>query len=69
MFIRKKKNKSGSISIQIIQKQQGSYKVIKTIGSSKDKKEVERLYKDAQEILPRLFNQLTLFDAPYVLTF
>jgi len=34
MFIRKLKNRSGSISVQIISKASGKYKVIKTIGSS-----------------------------------
>jgi len=65
MFVRKKKNKSGSVSIQIIQKQQRINKVIKTIGSSDNKQEIERLYKQAQELIPRLFNQITLYDAPY----
>jgi hypothetical protein len=34
MFIREKKNKSGSSSIQIISKSAGKYKVVKTIVSS-----------------------------------
>src|ERR1035437_541309 len=34
MFIREKKNKSGSSSVQIISKSAGRYKVVKTIGSS-----------------------------------
>jgi len=42
MFVRKKKNKSGSISVQIIQKDNG-YKVFKTIGSSSDPDEIECL--------------------------
>lgn len=43
MFVRKKPNKSGKISVQVINKIKGSYKVAKTIGSSSDKSEVERL--------------------------
>ena len=62
MFIRKKKNRSGNISIQIIQKQHGKYVVIKTLGTSGDEEEIDRLYKQAQEAIPRLFNQITLFD-------
>ena len=62
MFVRKKKNRSGSISIQIIQKQQGKYTVIKTLGSSKEEEEIDRLFRQAQEAIPRLFNQITLFD-------
>lgn len=64
MFIRKKKNRSGNISIQIIQKQHGKYVVIKTLGTSGDEEEIDRLYKQAQEAIPRLFNQITLFDDP-----
>jgi transposase len=65
MFVRKKKNKSGSTCIQIIQKQGGKYKVIRTLGSSNDAQWVEQLYKQAQQAIPRLFNQLTLYDEPF----
>jgi hypothetical protein len=45
MFIRQKKNKSGVISIQIIDKSSGKYNVFKTIDSSKDiKKGCTTLY-------------------------
>lgn len=64
MFVRKKKNKSGSISIQIIQKTNGINKVVKTIGSSKDEQEIDRLFRQAQELIPRMFNQITIFDSP-----
>ena len=63
MFVRKKKNKSGSISIQIIQKQKGKYKVVKTIGSAIDEDEIEFLYQQANKSIPELFNQLNLFDS------
>lgn len=43
MFLRKKKNKSGSVSIQIIDKSSGKYKLIKTIGSSADKQSIKNL--------------------------
>jgi len=43
MFLRKKKNKSGVISVQIIDKSSGKYKVIKTIGSSSNPLQVEEL--------------------------
>jgi len=62
MFIRKKKNASGSVSIQIISKRKGKYKVVESIGSSKDKNEIEKLYKKAQkrlqELEPNLFDYL-----------
>ena len=44
MFIRKKKNPSGVVSVQIIDKSRGKYKVLKTIGSSSDGLEIENLY-------------------------
>jgi len=61
MFVRKKKNQSGSVSIQIIKKINRVNKVIKTIGSSKDPDEIERLYHKGLYELPRLFGA-TLFD-------
>ncbi len=43
MYLRKKKNKSGVISIQVINKSTGIFKVIKTISSSSNPLEVENL--------------------------
>ncbi len=62
MFIRKKPNKSGVISIQIIDKSSGKYKVVKTIGSSKDSKQIRLLETEARNFLTR--NQLRLFKTP-----
>ena len=44
MFVRKKSNKSGVVSIQVIDKSTGNYKVIKTIGSSSDSDQIKKLY-------------------------
>lgn len=49
MFIRKKKNQSGKISIQVIDKSSGKYKVVYTAGSSTDKQEIYKLISIAQE--------------------
>lgn len=49
MFVRKKKNKSGLISIQVIDKSSGKYRVLKTIGSSKNSLEIEKLVKQGKE--------------------
>ena len=46
MFVRKKKNKSGVISVQVIDKSHSKYKVLKTIGSSSDILEIEHLYQE-----------------------
>jgi transposase len=43
MFVRQKSNKSGSTSIQIIDKTGGKYRVVETVGSSRDPQEVARL--------------------------
>jgi hypothetical protein len=44
MFVRKKNNPSGVVSVQIIDKSGGKYKVYRTVGSSCDATEVEALY-------------------------
>jgi transposase len=54
MFVRKKKNKSGIISIQIIDKSSGKYKLYKTVGSSSDKKTIEELFKKANQEIKNL---------------
>lgn len=51
MFVRKKSNKSGSVSVQIINKSNNKYKVVQTIGSSKDKEEIERLFYEGWQII------------------
>lgn len=48
MFVRKKKNKSGVISVQVIDKSSGSYRVIKTIGSSSVASVVLKLVKEGK---------------------
>lgn len=61
MFIRKKQNKSGSVSVQIISKSSGKYKVYKTIGSSKCPEEIEKLINKANNELLNSEGQLSLF--------
>lgn len=60
MFIRKKKNKSGRVSIQIISKAAGEYRVVKTVGCSNEPKEIERLFLKAHYLIPELNGQMTL---------
>lgn len=63
MFIRKKKNKSGSNSIQIISKDRGKYKVVKTVGCANTKREEDLLILLAKtemegiQCMPSLFNE------------
>lgn len=61
MFIRKKKNKSGSVSVQIISKTSGQYKVVKTIGSSNSEEEIEKLYHLGENEIKEIESQLSLF--------
>ncbi len=49
MFVRKKKNPSGKISVQVIDKSLGKYKVIKTIGCSGNSKEIKSLIKEGRQ--------------------
>jgi transposase len=63
MYVRKKKNKSGVISIQIIDKSSGEYQVYRTVGSSKEPMEIERLYKEAMKEIEGILGQQNLaFD-------
>lgn len=61
MFLRKKKNHSGSTSIQIIQKNRGKYKVVKTIGSSKNEQDLQNLWFIGMQEIERLSAQSALF--------
>lgn len=51
MFIRQKKNKSDVISVQIIDKSSGKYRVIQTIGSSSDAVVIENLIIKAKDFI------------------
>jgi len=61
MFVRKKKNASKSISVQIISKDKGCYKVIKTIGSATILQDIERLEQLARQEIKNLTKQQELF--------
>ena len=52
MFVRKKPNKSGSVSVQVVAKTRSrKQKVVKSIGSSKDPKEIERLVAEGRDYI------------------
>ena len=57
MFVRKKPNKSGVVSIQIIDKSSGSYEVFKTIGRSSDPDTIDGLYQEAKREISILTGQ------------
>lgn len=61
MFIRQKKNKSGSISVQIISKSHGKYKVIKSFGSSSIPETILSNVLKAKQEIRRLESSPSLF--------
>jgi len=63
MFVRKKKNPSGIISIQIIDKSKGRYQVVKTVGSSSDVSTIESLYLQAKKWLSDYLGEQDIFSA------
>lgn len=63
MYIRLLKNRSGSVSIQIISKSRGKYKVVKTVGSATIQHEIEKLELLARQQIEELSQQQMLFPS------
>jgi transposase len=61
MFVRKLKNRSGSLSVQVIQKVRGKYKVIKTVGCATTQRKTEELVNLAKQEIEKLSQQPCLF--------
>ena len=63
MFVRKKKNRSGTVSVVVADKSSGRFKELKTIGVSSDPDEIARLEVKARQWIDVYSGQLTLdFD-------
>ncbi len=63
MFIRKRKNPSGSISIAAVVKRHGKYRELKIFGTATTDEDVSKLYAEAQNWLLTHGNQLPIdFD-------
>lgn len=60
MFVRKKKNNSGSVSVQVIDKTKG-YRVAKTVGSSKIPEEIKRMVATGAAFIDGQKKQYSLF--------
>ncbi len=43
MFVNRSKNKSGTVSVRVLQKRGRNNVLIKSFGSSRDEKEIERM--------------------------
>ena len=65
MFIRENKNRSGSISVQIISKERGRYKVMKTVGCATQCPEIDRLKIVARQEIKRMQAQPELFKSEH----
>jgi transposase len=63
MYVRAKPNKSGSISVQIISKARGKYKVVKTIGCATTRQEISRLVELGNQEIKNLSKQTPLFHS------
>lgn len=57
MFVRKKPNKSGLVSVQVIDKSSGKYRVARTMGSSSDPSVIADLVRQAEKLIPKLTGQ------------
>jgi len=62
MFLRKKVNPSGVISVQVINKSSGKYRVIKTIGSSPDTLVIESLFEQGKKWISDYLGELDIFE-------
>ncbi len=63
MYIREKPNKSGSVSIQIIRKEKGRYKLLKTVGCATERHKIEQLKFQARQQIEELSQQSSLFPS------
>lgn len=62
MFVRQKPNRSGSVSVQVIDKSSG-FRLVKTIGSARDPEELSRLVELGELFIARRRKQYSLFPA------
>jgi transposase len=63
MYVRKKKNRSDTISIVVVEKRKGVYREIKTIGTSNDASEVESLYLQGKRWISSHLGEQDIFEA------
>lgn len=63
MYVRKLKNRSGSTSVQVIQKVKGKYKVYKTIGCATTQQNIEKLENLGKQEIEKILAQPKLFTS------
>ncbi|MFA7138032.1 MAG: IS1634 family transposase [Bacteroidales bacterium] len=62
MFIRKKKNRSGTTSIVVVEKRKGIFREIKTVGVSRDEAEIEPLYQQGKQWISDYKGEQDIFN-------
>jgi transposase len=62
MYVRKKRNPSGVVSVQIIDKSMGRYRVVRTIGSSSDASTIESLYLEGKKWISSYMGEQDIFE-------
>lgn len=62
MFVRKKHNPSGVVSVQVIDKSRGRYRVVKTIGSSSEPSTIESLYQEGRRWISGILGEQDIFE-------
>ena len=62
MFIRKKKNRSGTTSVIVVEKRRGVFKELKTIGVSQDEDEIEKLAAKGQKWIASYLGEQDIFE-------
>ena len=62
MYVRKKKNRSGTTSIVVVEKSKGIYREVITIGTSKDSSELESLYLKGRKWISSYLGDQDIFE-------
>jgi len=62
MYVRKKKNRSGTTSIVVVEKRKGVYREIKTIGTSNDATEIESLIRQGKRWISSHLGEQDIFE-------
>ena len=64
MFVRRKRNASGTSSVQVVMKERGRYVVVRSFGASSDEQELLRLEAAARDFIRTYGGQRVIdFDA------
>ena len=61
IFVRKKNNKSGSVSVVVVSKARGKFREVQKIGVSSDIEEIECLYRQGQSWIRAQMGLLDMF--------